>query len=406
MKPILEIHNISKKFRINHEQQPYLSLRESVFNFLTPKKSTEDFWALKDISFNVEAGETLGIIGKNGAGKSTLLKILSKITPPTSGKIIARGRIASLLEVGTGFHPELSGRENVFMNGSILGMRKKEIEKNFDAIVDFAGVEKFIDTPLKHYSSGMQLRLAFAVAAFLENEILIIDEVLAVGDAEFQKKCLGKMDEISRQDGRTLLFVSHNISAIESLCRTGVVLHKGETSLIGDSKSAISHYLLANSPVAQLNDLALRNDRKGNAAIKFTKIILLDRENRELNDIVSGTDVKFRLFFDTNSVIDKDIALALGINDQYGSRVAFLSNEMLNHKLIIDKERCFFEILIPKIPITVGRYDLTISCSIGGVISDWIQNAFYFDIRTGDFYSTGKQLPEGQGSLLLEYSFK
>ena len=191
MKPILEIQHISKKFRINHEQQPYLSLRESVINAFTPKISTEDFWALKDVSFNVQPGETLGIIGKNGAGKSTLLKILSKITPPTSGKIIARGRIASLLEVGTGFHPELSGRENVYMNGSILGMRKKEIEKNFDAIVDFAGVEKFIDTPLKHYSSGMQLRLAFAVAAFLENEILIIDEVLAVGDAEFQKKMFG-----------------------------------------------------------------------------------------------------------------------------------------------------------------------------------------------------------------------
>ena len=214
------------------------------------------------------------------------------------------------------------------------------------------------------------------------------------------------MDEISKQDGRTLLFVSHNISAIESLCRTGVVLHKGETSLIGDSKTAISHYLLANSPVAQLNDLQLRNDRKGNAAIKFTRIVLLDKNDQELNEIISGTDVKFRLYFDVNSAIEKDILLALGINDQYGGRVAFLSNEMLNHKLKVDKENCFFDILIPKIPITVGRYDLTISCSVGGVVSDWIQNAFYFDIRTGDFYSTGKHLPEGQGSFLLEYSFK
>ena len=169
MKPILEIQNISKKFRIKHEQQPYLSIRDSLSNIFKSKKTTEDFWALKDVSFNVEQGDTVGIIGKNGAGKSTLLKVLSKITPPTSGKIICRGRIASLLEVGTGFHPELSGRENIFMNGSILGMRKAEILKNFDAIVDFSGVEKFIDTPLKHYSSGMQLRLAFAVAAFLEN---------------------------------------------------------------------------------------------------------------------------------------------------------------------------------------------------------------------------------------------
>ncbi len=186
--------------------------------------------------------DALGIIGKNGAGKSTLLKILSKITPPTSGKIIGRGRVASLLEVGTGFHPELSGRENVFMNGSILGMRRAEIQKNFDAIVDFSGVSKFIDTPLKHYSSGMQLRLAFAVAAFLENEILIIDEVLAVGDAEFQKKCIGKMEDVSKS-GRTILFVSHQLSAIDSLCNNGIELRKGELVFGGSAKATIDHYL-------------------------------------------------------------------------------------------------------------------------------------------------------------------
>lgn len=242
MKPILEIQNISKKFHINHEQQPYLSIRDSVANIFKNKTNTEDFWALNDVSFDVMPGDTVGIIGKNGAGKSTLLKILSKITPPTSGKIISRGRIASLLEVGTGFHPELSGRENVFMNGSILGMRRSEILKNFDAIVDFAGVEKFIDTPLKHYSSGMQLRLAFAVAAFLENEILIIDEVLAVGDAEFQKKCLGKMEDVSKS-GRTILFVSHNLGALKSLCTKGVCLKNGKTDFVGNSNDAIAHYL-------------------------------------------------------------------------------------------------------------------------------------------------------------------
>ncbi|MBA3679820.1 MAG: ABC transporter ATP-binding protein [Bacteroidetes bacterium] len=187
-------------------------------------------------------GDTIGIIGKNGAGKSTLLKILSKITPPTSGKIIGRGRIASLLEVGTGFHPELSGRENIFMNGSILGMRRTEILKNFDAIIEFSGVEKFIDTPLKHYSSGMQLRLAFAVAAFLENEILIIDEVLAVGDVEFQKKCMGKMNEVSKS-GRTILFVSHSMNAIQSLCKKGVLLEKGKTNAIEDISTVVSKYL-------------------------------------------------------------------------------------------------------------------------------------------------------------------
>lgn len=226
MKPILEIQGISKKFQIQSNQQPYLSLRENLFSFFKPTSKKEEFWALKDVTFDVMPGDTIGIIGKNGAGKSTLLKVLSKITPPTSGKIISRGRIASLLEVGTGFHPELSGRENIFMNGSILGMRRMEIVKNFDAIVDFAGVEKFIDTPLKHYSSGMQLRLAFAVAAFLENEILIIDEVLAVGDAEFQKKCMGKMGEVSKS-GRTVLFVSHNIPALKNVCKKGIVLQMG-----------------------------------------------------------------------------------------------------------------------------------------------------------------------------------
>lgn len=241
MKPILEIQQVSKKFTIGANVKPYLSLRESLLNFAKPS-SKEEFWALKDVSFNVMPGDTIGIIGKNGAGKSTLLKILSKITPPTSGKIIGRGRIASLLEVGTGFHPELSGRENVLMNGSILGMRRSEILKNFDAIVDFAGVEKFIDTPLKHYSSGMQLRLAFAVAAFLENEILIIDEVLAVGDAEFQKKCMGKMDDVSKS-GRTILFVSHNLSALQSLCKKSIILTHGTSSALTPSPEAVNKYL-------------------------------------------------------------------------------------------------------------------------------------------------------------------
>lgn len=242
MKPILEIKHISKKFKIFQERQPYLSLRDKITGVFNNKKSKEDFWALSDVTFDVLPGDTIGIIGKNGAGKSTLLKILSKITPPTSGKIIGRGRIASLLEVGTGFHSELSGRENIFMNGSILGMRRSEILKNFDAIVDFGGVEKFIDTPLKHYSSGMQLRLAFAVAAFLENEVLIIDEVLAVGDLEFQKKCLGKMEDIS-QSGRTILFVSHNLSALKGLCSKGICLKDGKSSFIGSSNEAISYYL-------------------------------------------------------------------------------------------------------------------------------------------------------------------
>lgn len=243
MKPILEIQHISKKFRIRHESRPYLSLRDSFTElFRSNKSTTEEFFALKDIHFDVFPGDTIGIVGKNGAGKSTLLKILSRITPPSSGKIKCRGRMASLLEVGTGFHPELSGRENIYFNGSILGMKKQEIDRNFDAIVDFSGVEKFLDTPLKHYSSGMQLRLAFAVAAFLENEILVIDEVLAVGDAEFQKKCLGKMDEVSKS-GRTILFVSHHLTSVEQLCSKSIYLQNGQLKNFDVTPTILSEYL-------------------------------------------------------------------------------------------------------------------------------------------------------------------
>jgi lipopolysaccharide transport system ATP-binding protein len=242
MKPILEIHNVSKKYRIQHQAGGYLSLRERVLSALRfEKQNVEDFWALNDVSFDVQPGQSIGVIGRNGAGKSTLLKVLSKITPPTKGKIISRGRIASLLEVGTGFHPELTGRENIFFNGSLLGMKHKEIEIKFDEIVDFSGVEKFLDTPLKHYSSGMQLRLAFAVAAFLEPEILIIDEVLAVGDAEFQKKCLGKMEDVSKS-GRTILFVSHDLNAISNLCRRTIVLKNGSVAFLGETLKGISFY--------------------------------------------------------------------------------------------------------------------------------------------------------------------
>ena len=243
MKPIIEVRNLSKQYKIGQKQK-YLSLRDSMmdlFKFKGRNTERSDFWALNDVSFDVYPGESIGIIGRNGAGKSTLLKILSRITPPTKGKVILRGRIASLLEVGTGFHQELSGRENVFMNGSILGLRKVEIAKKFDEIVAFSGVEQFIDTPLKHYSSGMQLRLAFAVAAHLEPEILVIDEVLAVGDAEFQKKCLGKMDDVSKS-GRTVLFVSHNMGTISQLCPTTLLIKSGKLLATGKTSDIINHY--------------------------------------------------------------------------------------------------------------------------------------------------------------------
>ena len=260
MKPIIEVKNLSKKYRISTAQPSYLSLRDSLAHIIkkTPAAVSAlrtgagsvvteevDFWALEDVNFTVEAGESMGIIGKNGAGKSTLLKILSRITPPTSGNVILRGRLVSLLEVGTGFHLELSGRENVYFNGSILGLKKSEIDRKFDEIVDFSGMEKFIDTPLKHYSTGMQLRLAFAVAAHLEPEILIIDEVLAVGDAEFQQKCFGKMGDVARS-GRTVLFVSHNMGAVQALCPQSILLDKGKVAATGKTSHVINQYLHLN----------------------------------------------------------------------------------------------------------------------------------------------------------------
>lgn len=233
MKPIISVEGLGKSYTIRHEgQTPYKSLREEIFKL--PKRllsrgaqSQEEFWALKDVNFDIMPGDRVGIIGRNGAGKSTLLKLLSRITEPTTGRIIMRGRVASLLEVGTGFHAELTGRENIYLNGAILGMTRAEVRRKFDEIVDFAGVEKFLDTPVKRYSSGMYVRLAFAVAAHLEPEILIVDEVLAVGDAEFQKKCLGKMEEVSKGQGRTVLFVSHNMNMIRNLCTRGLLLREG-----------------------------------------------------------------------------------------------------------------------------------------------------------------------------------
>ena len=241
MKPILEVRNLWKKYKIGGQKASYLNLRERLVQGFKRSKE-ETFWALQDINFDVHEGECIGIIGQNGAGKSTLLKILSQITPPTKGYIKARGRVASLLEVGTGFHPELTGRENIFLNGSILGLRRSEIKAKFDAIVEFSGIEQFLDTPLKHYSSGMRLRLAFSVAAYLEPEILLIDEVLAVGDVEFQKKCLGKMDEVSKS-GRTVLFVSHNLGAVRQLCERSFLLNHGKIQNIGFTSNIINEYL-------------------------------------------------------------------------------------------------------------------------------------------------------------------
>ena len=298
MKPILEVHNLSKKYRIRHQSGGYLSLRERLLStFRFDKNEVEDFWALDKVSFKVKAGESIGIIGRNGAGKSTLLKILSKITPLTSGKIIIRGRIASLLEVGTGFHPELTGRENVFLNGSLLGMKRKEIQLKFDEIIDFSGTEKFLDTPLKHFSNGMQLRLAFSVAAFLEPEILIIDEVLAVGDAEFQKKCLGKMEDVSKS-GRTILFVSHNTQALLSLCKTGIYLMNGRVETVDEIGRTINNYLQQNDTSGSVDEIFSRQMKKSDSDFRLISIELSQDIKRVFKSVVNGKDIHIEVRYE------------------------------------------------------------------------------------------------------------
>lgn len=317
MKPIIEVTNISKKYNINHQKGGYVALRDIVANtlkhplrFLKSKTkevfgidTKEIFWALKDVNFEVQRGEVIGIIGKNGAGKSTLLKILSQITPPTTGEIKIRGRVGSLLEVGTGFHPELTGRENIFLNGAILGMKKTEIAEKFDAIVAFAGIEKFLDTPVKYYSSGMYVRLAFSVAAHMEPDILIVDEVLAVGDAEFQKKCLGKMEEITETDGRTILFVSHNMSAIQQLCDRVLILEKGSVIFDGTTEDGVLAYL--NSGAAFEKEKSWDTQQApGDHVVKIQKIFS-HTETGEISEIFDitkkiGITIEYEVLEDTH----------------------------------------------------------------------------------------------------------
>ncbi|ULQ56250.1 ABC transporter ATP-binding protein [Flavihumibacter rivuli] len=300
---IIEISNVSKSYTLAHEgKEKYTTLREEITRkaksfgaFRKPKanpelSSTEEFWALNDVSFNLKQGDRVGILGRNGAGKSTLLKVLSRITEPTRGTIRIRGRVASLLEVGTGFHPELTGRENIFLNGAILGMSRNDVRKKFDEIVEFSEVEKFLDTPVKRYSSGMYVRLAFAVAAHLEPEILIVDEVLAVGDAQFQRKCLGKMEDVSKGEGRTLLFVSHNMASIQKLCNDAVLMEKGQVLFHGGTQEAVTMYLNKNR-----QGEGNWGHRHGNGHVKLLAIGLESNEGRARNEFIMGEDVYFRL---------------------------------------------------------------------------------------------------------------
>jgi lipopolysaccharide transport system ATP-binding protein len=391
-KPIIEIQNISKKYRIG-VQKGYLSLREqishkfsSLKSYLTtqsPSDSPADFWALKDVSFSVQEGEAVGIIGRNGAGKSTLLKILSKITPPTEGRIVLRGRVASLLEVGTGFHPELTGRENIYLNGAILGMTRSEIKKKFDEIVAFAEVEQFLDTPVKRYSSGMYVRLAFAVAAHLEPEILVVDEVLAVGDAEFQKKCLGKMGDVAK-GGRTVLFVSHNMAAVEALCSSAIVLEQGRCGKIGSTVDNINEYLknIKNIIGVPLKD---RKDRTGKGIIRFTDIHVIQNKPLNNHDLFNTIKVSIKLV----NGYDMDAKIRIALTIRTSSEIGLVScDSALKGELYtlpkLTESYLTCEIISP--PLNAGEYYINIAVFNNGIEpEDWITSACGFNIEQKGF---------------------
>lgn len=359
----------------------------------------EEFWALQDVSFEVEQGEVLGIIGRNGAGKSTLLKVLSRITEPTQGRVKIAGRVASLLEVGTGFHPELTGRENIFLNGAILGMTRAEIKNKFDEIVAFAETEKFLDTPVKRYSSGMYVRLAFAVAAHLEPEILIIDEVLAVGDANFQKKCLGKMGNVV-QEGRTVLFVSHNMDAIARLCPRSLFLASGRNVFDGDSREAIASYLNSSKKdEAGPVDLTQHNGRNHKMKIIATKIGLrTERSGSEyVNSVFTGDSLILDISFDC-----KDYKLDLiqvGISSLQGQRVFTVSTHhdpKFNHAI---SGKGVIVCHLPSVPLTSGDYTVTVMMGkrIPPHNIDYIEDAMTFHVDFGDYFGTGTAPFKGQG---------
>ncbi len=367
----------------------------------------DTIYALQDLNFEVKQGEVLGIIGKNGAGKSTLLKILSKITAPTSGTVKVKGRIASLLEVGTGMHPELTGRENIFLNGAILGMQRAEIRSKLDAIIDFAGIDDYIDTPIKRYSSGMRVRLGFAVAAFLEPEILIVDEVLAVGDAEFQKKAIGKMQDVAQGEGRTVLFVSHNMASISNLCTQAMLMEQGKIETIAEVDAIIDKYTEKN--IERTNTiLSERTDRSGNQWVKILKYSILDEHQNEINFINSGSKVFFRLDYESKRrFLFSQLKISLGIRNLQGV-VLFtcpswaLSGNSNNHI----KEKGSFFLKFDKFPLPEGAYTFNIYVEAMGSLSDWIVNAGYIDVAEGDFYGSGKNPPLSHRGVLVNYQWK
>jgi homopolymeric O-antigen transport system ATP-binding protein len=404
----LRVERLAKAYTIRRTLQTgtYRTMREELSN-LFKRPSAGDkitIWALRDATFDVHDGEVLGVIGRNGAGKSTLLKLIARITEPTEGRIAVYGRVGTLLEVGTGFHPELTGRENVFLSGAILGMKRREIAAALDAIFDFADIGPYADTPVKRYSSGMFMRLAFSVAAHLEPEILIVDEVLAVGDAEFQKKCLGKMRDVS-QSGRTVLFVSHNMAAVQQLCSRGIVLDRGRMVFDGNVDAAIGHYLESNRAAAT-ETLEERIDRRGSGHLVFTRVELVDHNGSPLSVALSGRDLRIRFHYRSDfERPDALVNVAFNIRSPQGYLLTNLNNVDTGQARLPLFRTGYFECVWPRLNLRSGAYDCTLFCSVDSEVVDWLQNAFRLEVEDGDFHGTGRLIQRDQGDLLVEHSW-
>lgn len=420
MKPIIQVEDLSKLYTVG--SQATLSLRdlaEELWNKMRLKSKNpkpgeyqfdvsqkgprpNTFWALKDVSFSVNRGDVVGVIGRNGAGKSTLLKILSKITEPTTGKAILRGRVASLLEVGTGFHPDLSGRENIYLNGTILGMKRWEINRKFKEIVEFAEVEKFIDTPVKHYSSGMYVRLAFAVAAHLESEILLVDEVLAVGDAGFQKKCLGEIGNITQQ-GRTVILVSHQMASIKSLCKRVIMMKQGRMECDGSPDEAIAAYLTPDQMDSK--DASSWTHKRGSGAFIFTKVEFLNAANQPIDAVMSGKELKVSIEYQTKKTIDpRNLILIISFWDIYGNVWSIFDSKEMGAQFSSLKEKGLIQLSIPQMLLRSGFYSLKLWASHGDTaeenIYDVIENAKVVNVIDGDFWNTRQKNRSGPCALM------
>jgi lipopolysaccharide transport system ATP-binding protein len=415
----IRVENLSKHYRVNRVQSiaTYGTLRESLQNLaltllrLLRRRSeqrAEDFWALQDISFQIEPGEVVGIIGRNGAGKSTLLKILSRITRPTRGAVTLRGRVGSLLEVGTGFHPELTGRENIYLNGVILGMKRREVDRKLDAIVEFAELDRFIDTPVKRYSSGMYVRLAFSVAAHINPEILLVDEVLAVGDIAFQMKCLGKMDDVAR-GGRTVIFVSHQLETLSKLCPTCLLLEQGRLVARDTTKVVIDRYLASQEKLMRQR-LADRADHIGSQRLRFTDTWIEDLCGQRLLSAMSGQGMKLVVRYElAPGQRLRRPGISFALYTQRGAPVTRLFSGVTTTEGFDDElpPQGRFECWIPRLPLNKGAYVYNVMAETGpeAEAEDLILGAGCFTVEPGDFYGTGKMM-EPKFPVLTEHSWR